>query len=263
MLLADKLEELTHLLHRWFLAFLIIAAARTVAIMLALVRAEQLINNCLELWGQVTLWANELKGWRALIAHNFLDFFRNAIRIIFLLCFFNFSLQWHSFPLLSRIILFNVQKLPFMNSELVLQDSIDDLQSILVINRFFAKMFNMFFLNSQVKIGRMLCRLISEDQFFLVFPCLTLATLSFGLFCLFSLLLFLLKFLDPFSWFQLGESDPSLFSLLLFLKCKFILFSPSPIHHHIVGQVWIVTTRWGRVTIATVAQWMSTLVEKS
>ena len=62
MLLPDELQELAHLVRVRVTILVIITAAWTILIVLLEVLVEQLLNDSLELWSQMTLGADEFEG---------------------------------------------------------------------------------------------------------------------------------------------------------------------------------------------------------
>ena len=163
----------------------------------------------------MALRADKLETRGAFFRDNFFDLVCNAVWILLFFGCFHPALQLNGFSLLGSVLLFDLKKLLFVESELVFEDSVNHLQAIFLIKRLFTKVLKMTLFNREVEISGSLMGLESENK--LLFASVFASdTRVFLLFCLFPLGLFLFILLDPLCRLKLGNSDFHLLAFLLF-----------------------------------------------
>ena len=160
VLLADKLEEFAHLLYRRFFALAIIPAARAVLVMLGLLRVEDVPDDCLQLWRETFLRADELELVGAILLRYLRYFIRNTIVLVLVLGGLHLALEGHSSSSLISVVLLDLQERFLGHSELVFQNAVNHLQSALFVEILLTEMVTVAFLDGKVEKGRLFCWLI-------------------------------------------------------------------------------------------------------
>ncbi len=116
----------------------------------------------LQLGSQVALGSDKLKCILALFSYDFFNTTRYTVLVLLSTCFIHLAFQIKCLFLLGCIVFLDLKKLFLCYSELVFEDSIYHLQSVLTFHSMLAKIFQVAFLNGKVEICRQLMRLVGH-----------------------------------------------------------------------------------------------------
>ena len=204
MLLSDEFQEFAHLFSSWVISFIVVAAAWAVLIMSFTVCAQQMLYNRLEFWSEMALWTYKLECILSFLGYYFLDTASDTIFVLFRTSFVHLAFQIEGFLLLGSIVFLDIKQLLLSKSQLVLENTINYLQSIFSFNGLFTKVLKVAFFDLEIKVGRQLMWLVHQFVF-CRYNRLTLVTfLLFGFLKLLLFGLFLFIFSDSFSCFNLS-----------------------------------------------------------
>ena len=110
VLLANKLKEFAHLLNRGLIALTIVPTARTIPIMLFLLRIEDVSDDSFQFGREVFLRAGELEYVRAILLGYLRYFIRNTIFFILGLRSLHLALQSQRLSLLNSVVFLDLQE---------------------------------------------------------------------------------------------------------------------------------------------------------